>query len=57
MENLMNILVLMFVLGLVLLVLKLAFKLTTKILSCGCLFILVVGLVLFVLGAVDLPTF
>jgi hypothetical protein len=57
MENLLNILLLMFVLGVVLLVVKMVFKLTTKILSCGCLFILAVGLVLFALGAVDLPAF
>lgn len=57
MENLLNILLLMFVLCVVLLVVKMVFKLTTKILSCGCLFILAVGVVLFALGAVDLPAF
>jgi hypothetical protein len=57
MDNLLNIVLLMCLLAVVLLVVKWVFKLTTKVLSCGCVFILAVGLLIFVLGAVDLPVF
>jgi hypothetical protein len=56
-DQLLPIILVIFVVGLIWLLLKLVLKLTAKVFSCGCLVIVVVGLILFALGYIEFPAF
>ena len=36
---------------------KFALKLTSKVFSCGCLVVLVIGVILLILGVIEIPAF
>jgi hypothetical protein len=56
-DQLIPILVFILVIGLIWTLLKFVLKLTSKVFSCGCLGIVVIGLLLFAFGLVELPAF
>jgi hypothetical protein len=56
-DQLLPIFLIILVIGLIWILLKFVLKLTIKVFSCGCLVILVIGMVLFVLGFIELPAF
>ena len=56
-EPFLPILLIILVIGLIWILLKFVLKLTVKVFSCGCLVILVIGMVLFLFGIVELPAF
>ena len=58
MPELVNILMIILVIAIIWMVIKLVFKLTTRIFSCGCLLLLVIGAILFFSGYLQiLPKF
>jgi hypothetical protein len=56
-DQFMPILIFFIVIGLIWILLKFALKLTIKVFSCGCFVIVVIGLLLFAFGFVELPVF
>ena len=56
-DQLIPILVFILVIGLIWTLPKFVLKLTGKVFSCGCLDIVVIGLLLFAFGLVELPAF
>lgn len=56
-DQFMPILIFFIVIGLIWILLKFALRLTVKVFSCGCLVIVVIGLLLFAFGFVELPVF
>ncbi len=56
-DQLLPIFLIILVIGLIWILLKFVLKLTIKVFSCGCLVILVIGMVLFVLGFIEFPAF
>jgi hypothetical protein len=56
-DQLVPILVTLLVVVLIWILIKVALRLTVKVFSCGCIFILVIGLILLLFRVVELPAF
>jgi len=56
-DQLVPILIFILVIGLIWTLLKFTLKITVKVFSCGCVVILAIGLLVYALGLVDLPSF
>jgi hypothetical protein len=56
-EQFLPYLIVLLVIGVIWILLKFVLKLTVKVFSCGCMVLVVIGIILLVLGFIEIPAF